>query len=60
MDVPKSTDASYTPQGSGEEHSAEMRKLIPGITDSGNLKYKLGEPGSHNIETVAPTGLKGD
>ena len=53
----KSTTGAYSPQGSGMDNDLPE---VPGVEDSGNMKYKYGEPGSHNIVPVPPTGLKGD
>jgi hypothetical protein len=56
----KATDDTYDPQGSGQEHDAFMRSVAPGVTDSGNLKHKWGEPGAHWGVKEPSSSMSGD
>jgi hypothetical protein len=56
----KATIETYDPQGSGQEHDAFMRSVAPGITDTGNMEHKWGEPGAHWTPEEPPSDLAGD
>ena len=60
MDVPKSTDAAYTPQGSGMEHDAKFAEYAPGVAHSGNLKHKWTVNGNHANGIEPPSGMKSE
>ena len=57
----KSTKEAYDPQGSGIGSKDEVfSRVAPGISNSGNMKFKHDVPGNHSNAPEPPTGLKGD
>lgn len=52
----KSTEESYDPQGSGQEHSSVFAKYAPGIVNSGNLAHKWSVEGDHSNSSEPPSG----
>lgn len=56
----KSTEESYDPQGSGEEHSSVFGKYAPGVVNSGNMAHKHGAEGDHSVAVDPPSSLRGD
>ena len=61
MDVAKSTDQAYTPQGSGIGSADEVfSKAAPGIAKSGNNAHRWTVEGDHSNSSEPASGLRGD
>jgi hypothetical protein len=56
----KGTQEAYNPQGSGMEHDGVFARLAPGITNTGNMKHKWGEPGAHSQGSEPPSEEKSE
>lgn len=50
----------YDPTDMTMKHDAFFSSVAPGVTDSGNLKHKWGEPGAHWSPEEPSSNLKGD
>jgi hypothetical protein len=58
--APTRTEASYDPQGSGQDHDRIFREIAPGAADSGNMKHKWGTPEGHTHLQQPPSGKKSE